>query len=256
MRQPVLDSMLLSSTNPERLGEWYAAALDPDDDQKVDGYRALRFGGFHVLIDQRDDIGDTNPEPGRMIHNFDVADARASVARLDALGTTWLAELEDRDGSLFATAIDPDGNYVQLIEMSPEHRAQMLESPGPGWLAASEAFSGFAVDDLRAAEEFYGSTLGLRVSTDNGLLTLHLPGGRDVLAYAKPDHTPASFTILNFPVDDIDHAVDDLMARGIRFERYDGFEQDDKGIDRSGGGPLIAWFTDPAGNVLSVLELP
>jgi catechol 2,3-dioxygenase-like lactoylglutathione lyase family enzyme len=120
---------------------------------------------------------------------------------------------------------------------------------------ATKAFSGFAVDDLAAAKAFYGDTLGLRVSEEDGLLTLHLAGGRDVLVYPKPNHQPATYTILNFPVDDIDLAVDALATKGVRFERYQGFEQDDKGISR-GGGPPIAWFTDPAGNILSVLEVP
>jgi catechol 2,3-dioxygenase-like lactoylglutathione lyase family enzyme len=117
----------------------------------------------------------------------------------------------------------------------------------------TKAFSGFAVDDLQKAREFYEGTLGLRVSEANGLLTLHLAGGRDTLVYSKPDHTPATYTILNFPVDDIEEAVAELAAHGVRFERYDGLGQDEKGISR-GGGPYIAWFTDPAGNILSVLE--
>jgi predicted enzyme related to lactoylglutathione lyase len=125
MKRPSLDSMLLASTDPERLGAWYVAALEPEEDSKADGYRVLKFGSFHVLIDSRDDVGDINPEPGRMILNFDVADARAIAARLDDVGVEWLAELEDRDGSLFATAIDPDGNYVQIIQLSDEHRAAM-----------------------------------------------------------------------------------------------------------------------------------
>jgi catechol 2,3-dioxygenase-like lactoylglutathione lyase family enzyme len=117
----------------------------------------------------------------------------------------------------------------------------------------TKAFSGFSVDDIPTAKRFYGETLGLRVSEEHGLLTLHIAGDRDTLVYPKPDHTPASFTVLNFPVDDIDKAVEELAERGIRCERYEGFDQDDKGIHR-GDGPLIAWFTDPAGNVLSVLE--
>jgi catechol 2,3-dioxygenase-like lactoylglutathione lyase family enzyme len=120
--------------------------------------------------------------------------------------------------------------------------------------ANTKAFSGFAVDDLQKAREFYEGKLGLRVSEGHDLLTLHLAGGRDTLVYGKPDHTPASYTILNFPVDDIDEAVDRLAARGVRFERYEGFSQDEKGISRAEGGPYIAWFTDPAGNVLAVLE--
>src|SRR6476659_4690466 len=118
----------------------------------------------------------------------------------------------------------------------------------------TEAYSGFAVDDLQKAHEFYGETLGLKTTVldeENGLMSLHLAGDRDTLVYQKPDFISATYTILNFPVDDIDQAVDGLAARGVRFERYDAFEQDDKGIVR-GDGPYIAWFKDPARNVLSV----
>ena len=123
-------------------------------------------------------------------------------------------------------------------------------------LADSAAFSGFAVPDIEAARQFYGDTLGLRTEVNQemgGMLTLHLGGGTDVLVYPKPDHTPAGYTVLNFPVDDVEREVDELTAKGVRFERYEGFDQDDKGIAR-GQGPAIAWFTDPAGNVLSVLQ--
>lgn len=122
-------------------------------------------------------------------------------------------------------------------------------------LQSSEAFSGFSVDDIPRAKEFYGSTLGLDLSEEHGMLTLHLAGGRDTLVYPKPNHTPASFTILNFPVADIESAVDELTARGVPFEHYEGteMETDERGVFR-GGGPLIAWFTDPAGNVLSVIQ--
>ena len=122
-------------------------------------------------------------------------------------------------------------------------------------LANSEAFSGFAAPDLAKAKQFYGETLGLNVSgeAEDGALTLELAGGRNVLLYVKPDHAPATYTILNFPVDDVEGTVDALAGRGVRFERYDGMEQDDKGINR-GEGPLIAWFKDPAGNILSVIE--
>jgi catechol 2,3-dioxygenase-like lactoylglutathione lyase family enzyme len=119
--------------------------------------------------------------------------------------------------------------------------------------ANTRAFSGFAVDDLHEAREFYGETLGLRTSEEHGLLTLHLAGDRDTLVYPKRNHTPATYTILNFPVDDIDKAVDELASRGVRLERYEGIQQDEKGIHR-GDGPDIAWFKDPAGNVLSVIQ--
>ena len=119
--------------------------------------------------------------------------------------------------------------------------------------ANTKAFSGFAVDDLQKAQAFYGETLGLKTSEEYGLMTLHLAGDRDTLIYPKQDHTPATYTILNFPVDDIEMAVDELAARGVRFERYDDSGQDEKGISR-GEGPYIAWFKDPAGNLLSVLQ--
>ncbi|MGI8578670.1 MAG: VOC family protein [Nocardioidaceae bacterium] len=120
-------------------------------------------------------------------------------------------------------------------------------------LKDSPGFSGFAVKDLDTSREFYSQTLGLEVTEENELLTLHLGGATNVLVYAKPSHVPAEFTILNFPVDDIDAAVDELAGRGVRFERYDGLPADEKGIMRE-GGPYIAWFTDPSGNVLSVLQ--
>jgi len=116
----------------------------------------------------------------------------------------------------------------------------------------TKAFSGFSVDDIPRAKQFYGETLGVRVSEKNGMLHLHIAGDRDTLIYPKDDHTPATYTILNFPVDDIDAAVEQLTERGIRFERYDGV--DDKRIFRD-QGPAIAWFKDPAGNILSVLQM-
>jgi catechol 2,3-dioxygenase-like lactoylglutathione lyase family enzyme len=119
----------------------------------------------------------------------------------------------------------------------------------------TKAFSGFAVGELDAAKAFYGETLGLKVSEEDGMLILHIAGDRDVLVYPKADHTPATYTILNFPVDDIERAVDELTRRGVRFERYPGFHHDEKGIARDEGGPPIAWFTDPAGNILAVLEV-
>ena len=119
----------------------------------------------------------------------------------------------------------------------------------------TKAFSGFAVDDIAAAREFYGQTLGIRVSDDNGMLTLHLADGdRPTLIYPKPDFEPATYTILNFPVDDIDAAVEELSSRGVDFEIYEGFGQDENGVSRNQGGPPIAWFRDPAGNILAVLE--
>jgi catechol 2,3-dioxygenase-like lactoylglutathione lyase family enzyme len=125
-------------------------------------------------------------------------------------------------------------------------------------LANSKAYSGFAVDDLDQARQFYGETLGLNLELldeEHGLLSLHFAGDRDTLVYLSPGMTPPSYTILNFPVDDIDQTVDGLAARGVSFEQYgnDEMPQDEKGVMRE-GGPLIAWFKDPAGNTLSVLQ--
>ena len=118
----------------------------------------------------------------------------------------------------------------------------------------SKAFSGFSADDIPRAKQFYGETLGLNVSEEMGGLILHLGSGADVFVYPKENHVPAAFTVLNFPVDDIEAAVDRLTEAGVTFERYDGFNQDEKGIARGDEGPAIAWFKDPAGNILSVLQ--
>jgi len=122
-------------------------------------------------------------------------------------------------------------------------------------LKDSKAFSGFSAGDIPKAKEFYSKTLGLDVSESHGLLTLRLAGGNNVLIYPKPNHVPATFTVLNFPVKDVDRAVDGLTERGVRFENYDlpDLKTDNKGIMR-GNGPTIAWFKDPAGNILSVIE--
>jgi catechol 2,3-dioxygenase-like lactoylglutathione lyase family enzyme len=129
-----------------------------------------------------------------------------------------------------------------------------METERSVMFAETEAFSGFAVPDIEQAREFYGSTLGIHVTEENGLLTLHLAGGdRPTLIYPKPDHEPANYTILNFQVEDVEKVVDGLIERGVTMERYEGFDHDEKGIVR-GQGPDIAWFTDPAGNILSVLH--
>lgn len=124
--------------------------------------------------------------------------------------------------------------------------------------ANTKATNSFAVDDVEAAKRFYGETLGLGttvLSEEYGVMSIQLAGGRDTLVYGKPDFVPATYTILNFEVDDIEGAVDDLISRGVTMERYDGFDQDEKGIAH-GPGPKIAWFKDPAGNILAVLQQP
>jgi catechol 2,3-dioxygenase-like lactoylglutathione lyase family enzyme len=120
----------------------------------------------------------------------------------------------------------------------------------------TKAFGSFSANDLEKEKEFYQNVLGLEVDENHGLLELHLADGHNILIYPKPNHTPASFTVLNFPVEDVEKAVDELTHRGVRFEHYDTeqIKTDEKGIASGGGGPKIAWFTDPAGNILSVLE--
>lgn len=242
-----LDSVLLGSTDPDRLRDWYAAAFGVEPNE----YGMLRFGDTEIIPDIRDDLADKNPEPGRVILNFGVTDARVVASHLDDVGVTWLAEVEERDFGLVGTVIDPDGNYVQIIQTSPEWA--MSPAVADPVLGAVGVFSGFAVPDIDEARVFYGQTLGMNVSEQNGLLGLRLAQGTEVLVYPKPDHTPAPFTVLNIEVGDIDVAVDELSSRGVEFTRYEGFVQDDRGIHRE-GGPLIAWFTDPAGNILSVLQ--
>jgi catechol 2,3-dioxygenase-like lactoylglutathione lyase family enzyme len=126
-------------------------------------------------------------------------------------------------------------------------------------LAKSKAFSGFSVDDIDKAKQFYGGTLGLsveKIEDMGGMLRISTPGNNDIIVYEKPNHVAATFTILNFPVDDVEKEVDELTAKGVRFEHYGAgpLETDAKGISRSNDGPAIAWFKDPAGNFLSVLK--
>jgi predicted enzyme related to lactoylglutathione lyase len=126
-------------------------------------------------------------------------------------------------------------------------------------LENSRAFASFSVDDVEKAKKFYSQILGLEVTQDNdmgGILTLHIDGGIPVLVYPKPDHLPATFTVLNFPVSNIDQAVSKLKSSGVSFLSYDSkdLKTDENNISRGNGGPNIAWFTDPSGNILSVLE--
>ncbi|RIJ67034.1 glyoxalase [Nakamurella silvestris] len=247
MKTPTLGSLLLGSADPERLRRWYSAAFGVTADE----FGFVTFVTTAVLLDGRDDVAATNPEPGRFILNFNVEDAAATVAHLQTLDVTWIAELTDRGPGKFATLADPDGNYLQILEMTPEY----LESQRPqgyGLFGGTLPFNGFAVDDIPAAKTFYADVLGLDVSETNGMLRLATGPTSSTLVYPRPNHVPATYTVLNFPVPDIDEAVDELVRRGVTMEVYPGFGQDEKGIARH--RPKIAWFKDPAGNVLSVLQ--
>ena len=120
-------------------------------------------------------------------------------------------------------------------------------------LSTRPAFSGFSASDIDAERSFYGQILGIDIQEGDGALMLNLAGGQRVFIYPKPNHEPATFTVLNFEVDDINAAVDELAGKGVHPERYEGLDQDERGIARD-IGPAIAWFTDPAGNILSVLQ--
>jgi predicted enzyme related to lactoylglutathione lyase len=242
-----LGSILLASTDADRLRRWYEAAFEVATNPG--GF--LEFGAVAVLIDQRDDVADRAVEPKRVILNVHVDDGHAAAARLDEVGVEWVVPLEERPDGWFGTAVDPDGNLIQVIELSAAYR----EAHGASGFAGVSTFSGFSVDDLGAAARFYGETLGLPVLGPNhtaGQMGI-VAGGREIFVYEKPDHTPASFTILNFQVEDVDEAVEQLARKGVTPLRYDGMDHEANGVYRV-EGPPIAWFTDPAGNVLSVIE--
>lgn len=246
---PNLSSLLLGSTDPIRLRDWYCRAFGVEADQ----FGFITLGQLGILTEQRGDVSPKSPEPGRIIFNLDVADAEAVIAGVEAAGTTWIAPLEERQEGWFATFTHPDGNYVQVIQMKSEMQQTMLAEARKAHSAPTRPFSGFAVADTDAAATFYRDILGLDVTEEHGLLQIWLDERTAVLAYPKPDHAPATYTILNVPVDDIGGAVDSLVESGVEMIRYPGFEQDGRGIAR-GEGPHIAWFTDPSGNILSVLQ--
>lgn len=251
MATATISSMLLSTDDPQRLAQWYATIFEAEI-ESVPGsdYRIVGLDGFYLMFDTRDDVSGPNTDGARAILNVEVDDPEATAARLDAQAAEWVSPLEVRDGNHFGTVRDPDGNWLQIVRLSDEHEAQMSQP--------ESAFSGFAVRDLDEAADFYREVLGMRVLRfPMGVLGIRINRQTTVLAYPKPGHQPAEFTILNIPVADIDRAVDDLLAKGVNFLRYDDFGQDARGIARgNGGGPDIAWFTDPSGNIIAVLAGP
>ena len=256
MATATISSMLLSSDDPQQLARWYATAFEAEPTSAPGGpdgpgYTIVELDGFYLMFDKRDDVSGRNPQGARTLLNVEVDDAAATAARLDALGATWISPLENRDGNQFATVEDPDGNWLQLVSLSDEHEAQMSSPTSP--------YSGFAVRDTATTEQFYRDVLGMRVLRfpmgDNDILGIRINRGTTVLAYPKPDHQPATFTVLNIPVSDLAKSIDDLTARGVEFLRYDGFEHDERGIVHGNGvGPDIAWFTDPSGNVIALAQ--
>ncbi|MGK2319553.1 VOC family protein [Gordonia rhizosphera] len=250
MATATIGSMLLSSDDPHALARWYATVFEARIGTVSDGpgYDIIELDGFYIMFDKRDDVSGPNTGGARAILNVEVDDPLATAARIDALGAEWVSALEDKGGgTYFGTVKDPDGNWLQIVRLADEFEAEMSANP-------TSPYSGFAVRDLDAADAFYREVLGMRVLRfPVGVLGIRINRGTTVLVYPKPDHEPATHTILNLPVDDLERAVDDLAGRGVEFLRYDGFDQDERGIARGGGrGPDIAWFTDPSGNVIAV----
>jgi catechol 2,3-dioxygenase-like lactoylglutathione lyase family enzyme len=254
MRTPPLGSILLASSAPDRLRAWYERAFGATPNP--DGF--LRFGEVSVLIDQRDDVAERTVEPGRVILNLHVDDVRAMVAHLDGLGVTWVAELEDRGDALFAAVADPDGNVVQVIELTPSYWATRGR-PSP--LSRGKVAARLPAQDLERARRFYAEKLGLdpievrpgglRYSFANGSFALFESSGRP-----SGEHTQ-----LGWEVDDLDATVADLRARGVSFEEFDvpGLRTVDGIAEVVGNypstessGERAAWFRDSEGNLLGI----
>ena len=205
MATATINSILLSSDDPDALSRWYAEVFEGEVLLGM-GPPLIDLDGFFIMFDRRDDVSGPNPDGARVIYNVEVDDPAATAARIDNLGGKWVSPLECKDGNHSATAIDPDGNWIQLIRMSDEMEAQLS--------APSTPFSGIAVRDIGATTEFYRDVLGMRVlPMGMGNIGIRIDRRTMILAYPKPDHVPAGYTVLNIPVKDIDVAVDELAGK-------------------------------------------
>lgn len=255
MATATINSLLLSTDDPDALARWYATAFEAsirrigNDDG---GYRVIDLDGFFVMIDQRADVSGPNALGARLILNLDVADPQTTGARLDALGATWISPLENRGGATFGTVADPDGNWLQLIRLDDQSEAQMGGGTTP--------YAGFAVTDLAAASSFYRDVLGMRVLQEMfgvpGLVGIHIDGRTLVTVVENRDHVPAHDPILTIPAFGIDEKVADLRAHGVELVRLPGFDHDDRGVVRGVDSvPDRAWIRDPSGNLIALIGL-
>lgn len=254
MATPPLGSILLASTDPDRLRAWYERAFGATPN--ADGF--LTFGPVSVLIDRRDDVADRTAEPGRVILNLHVDDIRATVAHLESSGVTWVAELDDRGDALFAALADPDGNTVQVIELTPSYWATRGR-PTP--LSRARVAGRLPAQDLDRARRFYAEQLGLEpVETRPGGLRYEFANGWFAL-FESSGRPSGVHTQLAFEVDDFDEAMADLRARGVTFESYDvpGLTTIDGVVEVEGNYPSKgsrgergAWFRDSEGNLLGI----
>lgn len=260
-----LGSMLLASTDPERLRAWYEKVFEVGPD--ADGF--LRLGGVAVLVDGRDDVADRNPEPDRVILNFHVDDARAAARRLTEAGATLLVEPEWRGQAWFATALDPDGNCLQVIELSDEYYTSRGRkrptsesvSSGTGALGRGEAASRLPAQDLDRARAFYAEKLGLEPVEERPGGLRYRCGGTVFSLFASTGAASGQATQMGWVVDDIEATVAELRDRGVVFEEYDlpGLETVDGIAEVSGNypsdggiGERAAWFHDSEGNLIGL----
>ncbi len=254
MPTPALGSILLASTDPERLRTWYERAFDATPNP--DGF--LVFGGVAVLIDRRDDVADSSVEPGRVILNLHVDDARATVAHLEGLDVTWVAELEFRGDAWFAAFLDPDGNCLQIIELTDAYWA----ARGRPSVLARAKFSGrLPAQDLARARRFYADVLGLEPIEERPG-GLHYEGAAGSFSLFESTGRPSGeHTQLAFEVDDLEKTVRELRQKGARFEEVDvpGLRTIDGIAEVAGNYPSTgasaeraAWFYDSEGNLLGI----
>jgi catechol 2,3-dioxygenase-like lactoylglutathione lyase family enzyme len=254
MRTPTLGSILLASTDPDRLRAWYERAFAAR--RNSDGF--LEFGGVAVLIDGRDDVAASCVEPGRVIINLHVDDAHAVAAHLATLDVRWVAELERRGDAWFATLLDPDGNYVQIIELTDAYWAARGR---PSALSRAKVAGRLPAQDLERARRFYADALGLEpVEERPGGLRYEGATGSFAL-FATAGRPSGEHTQLAFEVEDLDATVEELRQRGVRFEEVDvpGLKTVDGITDVEGNypssgaaGERAAWFRDSEGNLLGI----
>ena len=256
---PTLGSFLLASTDPVRLLGWYERAFGVTAD--TDGF--LPFGEVGLLVNSRDDVAAKAAEPARVIINLHVEDAEATARHLDAIGVTWLAPLEYRDqaGAWFGTVLDPDGNYVQIIELTPAHRAarqRRARQAGQGPLAGAAVSARLPAQDLERARRFYAEKLGLEPAETR-------PGGlryqcrrASFSVFQSAGRPSGEHTQLAWQVDDLDAVVAELRQRGVVFEdvnvpglrTVNGIaEVAGNYPSAGGGGERAAWFRDSEGNL-------
>lgn len=264
---PAIGSILLASTDPDGLRAWYERAFGVTAD--ADGF--LRLGGVGLLVDGRDDVAARAAEPARVILNLHVADARATAQRLDAAGVTWLAELEYREdaGAWFGTVVDPDGNYLQVIELTGAYwraRQQRAREAGRLTLADAAVAARLPARDLDRARRFYAEKLGLEpVETRPGGLRYVCRGG-EFSVFASTGQPSGEHTQLGWHVDDVEATVAELRRRGVVFEQVDapGLRAVDGIVEVEGnypstggdaGGERAAWFRDSEGNLLSIGQI-